>query len=106
MTDEEPRRTQGVELGELSAELDDHEYPASSDEIVEEYGDYEVELENGSESVESILGPLNEEFEDADDVRQSIVGMVDSEAVGRQRYSDRGGFEQSATDDDPDVESF
>jgi len=107
MTEDKRERTLGVDLGELSEELDDHEYPVSADDLVEEYGDHEIELENGSETVRSVLGPLNEDYESADDVRQSIVGMVDSEAVGRQRYSDRGGFEQSAPDDDdPDVESF
>ncbi|WP_435159634.1 DUF5789 family protein [Haladaptatus sp. DFWS20] len=99
-------REMGVELGELSDELDNHDYPASVDDLVAEYGDYEIEYPNGSERFEEVIGPLDETYESADDVRQSILNMVDSDAVGRQRYSDRGGTEQSSPEDDPDQESF
>ncbi|WP_266074992.1 DUF5789 family protein [Haladaptatus caseinilyticus] len=99
-------REMGVELGELSDKLDGYDYPASSDELVEEYGDYEIEYPNGSERFEEVIGPLSETYESADDVRQSILNMADSDAVGRQRYSDRGGTEQSSPDDDPDQASF
>ncbi|WP_049971690.1 DUF5789 family protein [Haladaptatus cibarius] len=104
MADED--REMGVELGELADKLDEHDYPASSDDLVEEYGDYEIEYSNGSERFEEVIGPLNETYESADGVRQSILNMADSEAVGRQRYSDRGGTEQSSPEDDPDQQSF
>ncbi|WP_458190383.1 DUF5789 family protein [Haladaptatus sp. NG-WS-4] len=104
MADED--REMGVELGELSDELDSHDYPASADELVEEYGDYEIEYENGSETLEEVLGPMNDTFEDADGVRQSIMTMVDSGAVGRQRYSDRGAGSKQTEGEDPDQESF
>ncbi len=99
-------REMGVELGELGDELDNHDYPASVDDLVEEYGDYEIEYPNGSERFESVIGPLNETYQSADDVRQSILNMADSDAVGRQRYSDRGGTEQSSPGEDEDQESF
>ncbi|GAA0247886.1 hypothetical protein ACFFQF_06515 [Haladaptatus pallidirubidus] len=99
-------REMGVELGELSDELDEHDYPASSDDLVEEYGDYEIEYPNGSERFEEVIGPLNETYESADDVRQSIFNMVDSEAVGRQRYTDRGAGAAENPEEDPDQESF
>lgn len=104
MSDRE--REQGVELGELSEKLNEHDYPADVDELVEEYGDYEIGYPKGSETFEQVLGPMNDTFDSADEVRQSIMTMVDSDAVGRQRYSDRGGTEQSAPEDDPDQESF
>ncbi len=104
MSDRE--REQGVELGELSEKLDNHDYPADVDELVDEYGEYEIGYPKGSETFEEVLGPMNDSFDSADEVRQSIMTMVDSDAVGRQRYSDRGGSEQSAANDDPDQESF
>ncbi len=104
MSDRE--REQGVELGELSEKLDNHDYPADVDELVSEYGDYEIEYPKGSETFEEVISPLDETYESADEVRQSILNMADSDAVGRQRYSDRGGSEQSAADEDPDQESF
>jgi hypothetical protein len=104
MSDRE--REQGVELGELSEKLDEHDYPADVDELVAEYGEYDIGYPKGSETFEEVLGPMNDTFDSAEEVRQSIMTMVDSDAVGRQRYSDRGGAEQSAADQDPDTESF
>ncbi|WP_227355632.1 DUF5789 family protein [Haladaptatus salinisoli] len=104
MADED--REMGVELGELGDKLDNHDYPASTDELVEEYGDYEIEYENGSETLEEVLGPLNDTFEGPDGARQAILNMVDSGAVGRQRYSDRGAGAEQSEGQDPDQESF
>ena len=104
--DEEPEREMGVELGDLSDELASVDYPVSADELVDEYGDHEIEYEGGSETLESALGPLNENYEDADEVEQSILNMVGGEAVGRQQYSDRGAGHHNEGEEDPDVESF
>ncbi|MFH5797489.1 hypothetical protein [Haladaptatus sp. CMAA 1911] len=104
MSDRE--REQGVELGELSEKLDDHDYPADVDELVSEYGEYEIGYPNGSETFEEVIGPLNETYESPDDVRQSILNMADSDAVGRQRYTDRGAGGVETSEEDPDQESF
>ncbi len=96
----------GVEFGELSEKLDEHDYPADVDELVSEYGEYEIGYPNGSETFEEVIGPLNETYESPDDVRQSILNMADSEAVGRQRYSDLGRDRTAAAEEDPDQESF
>ncbi|MCO8246786.1 MULTISPECIES: hypothetical protein [unclassified Haladaptatus] len=104
MSDRE--REQGIELGELSEKLDDHDYPADVDELVSEYGEYEIEYPRGSETFEEVIAPLDETYESADDVRQSILNMADSDAVGRQRYSDRGAGGAETTEQDPDQESF
>lgn len=93
----------GVELGRLDDELESHDYPATSHELVEEFGDYEIELPNGSQTVQETLGLLEEnvdEFEDAEEVRQAIYNTVGSEAVGREGYSDRGGANQEDDGDD------
>ncbi|WP_440007881.1 DUF5789 family protein [Halomicrococcus sp. SG-WS-1] len=104
--DEEQEREMGVELGELSDELESVDYPVSADELVSKYGDREIEYGGGSETLESALGPLNEDYESADEVEQSILNMVGSEAVGRQNYTDRGAGHHSDGEEDPDAESF
>ncbi|XVH30396.1 DUF5789 family protein [Haloferacaceae archaeon DSL9] len=104
MSEPDDSRELGVEFGDLDDELEAHDYPATVDELVDEYGDYELELPGGEETFGEALGPYqedpDEEFHDADEVRQAVLNMVGSEAVGRERYSDRG------EDPDEDAESF
>jgi hypothetical protein len=100
-------REQGVDIGPLADELEDHTYPATTSEIIEEYGDYEIELPDGSQSLSEVLGGLegeDEEYESADEVRQMIYNMVGSEAVGREGYSDRGGTSTDAEGDSEESE--
>ena len=88
-------RELGVEIGPLASELESHDYPTTSDELVDEYGDYEVEFSDGTETVASILGTLEgveERYESPDEVRQTILNLVQSGAVGREEYTDRGGM--------------
>lgn len=100
-------RESGVELGDLSEELDGHSYPASTDELVDEYGDYEIELPNGSETFEQVLGPMaDESFDSADSVRQAIFNMVGAEAVGRKGYTDREPTHEEQDEADRATESF
>lgn len=85
------RQEMGVEFGSLADELDEEEYPMSKEEVVETYGDRELDIANGTKTVEEVLAERGDEkFQSANDVQQSILNMVGSEAVGRQEYSDRG----------------
>lgn len=105
---DEANRTQGIELGELDEELESHDYPTTAPALVDEYGDYEIELPGGSQDVEEVLGLYegdDEEFTDAEEVRQAIHNLVGAEAVGRDNYSDRGGSAPDVGTDDED-ESF
>jgi len=85
-------RESGVAFGEeLSDALDAYEYPISLEKLLAEHGDASVDLVDGAEPLREILGPLGEEtYESKDGVRQSVLTMVDSDAVGREEYSDRG----------------
>jgi len=87
-------RELGVEFGELDDELEAHEYPTRVDTLVEEYGDHKLELPNGEESFREVLNPYTEEpdqqFNDAEEVRQAVLSMVGNGAVGETGYSDRG----------------
>ncbi|RQG89144.1 DUF2795 domain-containing protein [Natrarchaeobius halalkaliphilus] len=70
--------------------IDDHEYPATTDELIEEYGDHVLELPNGSESVNDVLARLESEtFEDSHEARLAIYSAVSRKAIGRVGYSDR-----------------
>lgn len=97
-------RTHGVEFGDLEEALETHEYPTSVDTLLDEYGDHELELPSGEESFEEILGPYaddpDQQFNDAEEVRQAVLNMVGDEAVGEKGYSDRG------IEDDEQTESF
>ena len=87
-------RELGVEFGDLAEDLGHHEYPTTVEELVEEFGDRELELPSGEESFGEVIGPDTDEpdqqFADAGEVRQAVLNMVGGDAVGRPHYSDRG----------------
>lgn len=73
----EPPHDQDDQLGDLDAALDDHDYPTTADELVETYGDREVESKRGWTSIEEVLAPIdNETYDSADDVRQRILRLL------------------------------
>ncbi len=83
-------RELGVELGDLEDELEGQEYPISQDDLLEKYGDNEIEMGEETMTLEELIGPLNEdEYEDYGAVQQAILNMVSDEAIGRKNYSDR-----------------
>ena len=88
-------REQGVEIGPLADELDRHDYPTTTDELLDEYGDAEIELSDDTHTLREVLGEAgleDQEYESAEEVRQMIYNMVGDDAVGREGYSDRGGI--------------
>ena len=102
--DESEDNTQemGLEFGDLYNDLEEEEYPIAMSDVIDRYGGREIEHANGAETVESILSEYqdDQEFESAEEARQTILNMVGTEAVGRDRYSDRG------EDPDSSQESF
>lgn len=102
-------REQGVEFGELKGELDAHAYPTTGEELLAAYGDFEIGLTGGSTTLGEVLGGRHDEqggeevrYESADDVHQSILNMVGSDAVGRENYTDRGGSQEMEVEDGRD----
>jgi hypothetical protein len=94
-------REQGVEFGSLAEDLENEEYPISQGELLDRYGDRELDLQRGTTTVGEVLASENErEYEDAEGVRQAIFNMVGDEAVGREGYSDRGGNAPETNDSD------
>ena len=67
----------GERLGDLSDALKDHDYPTTTDELIQAYGDYEVETQGGYTSIDEVLAPIdNETYDSADDVRNRIRGLI------------------------------
>ncbi|WP_313692593.1 DUF5789 family protein [Halorarum halobium] len=73
--------------GEL---LSAHEYPATSGELIDAYGETRIELQDGSESLGTVLGRMGAEtFASAGEAYEALQSGVGHEAVGRRYYSDR-----------------
>jgi len=74
----------------LSDRMGAQSYPVTTEEVIEEYGDLELELPNGDEQLGDVLGRLGSEtFESAEDVRIAAISALSSNAIGRENYSDR-----------------
>ncbi|MFC7156484.1 DUF2795 domain-containing protein [Halomarina halobia] len=75
---------------DANEKLDAHNYPATTEDLIEAYGDLELDLPNGSETVgEALRSVPDEVFSDADDARYALYSGVSSKAIGRKFYSDR-----------------
>lgn len=76
--EDEPIRQDTRELlGDLADALDTHDYPTTSDALIEAYGDYEIEMQSGTTSLAEVLsttegGP----YSSADDVRKLILRLI------------------------------
>ena len=105
-TDSEGNREHGIEFGDLVADLDDESFPLSHDALLDRYGDRELGLFDDQVALDEVLQQEGEqEYEDAESVRQTVLNMVGGEAVGREGYSDRGGTGANG-EGESDPESF
>jgi len=67
----------GRRLGELDDALDTHDYPTTDAEIVDAYGEYEVETRDGWEPLAELLDPGGGgTYDSADDVRREVLKVV------------------------------
>ena len=72
--------------------FDDGSYPMTTDELIDEYGDHELELPNGSEEIADVLAVMGhdpETFENAEEARYAVYAGLSSKAIGREGYTDR-----------------
>ncbi len=87
--------------------IDGHTFPATAAELIDEYGDAELEFPNGedNETLGDVLARLGETtFETAEEARLGIYSAVSKDAIGRQNYSDRDA--PSIGEDGPESVSF
>ncbi|MFC4450982.1 DUF5789 family protein [Halorussus aquaticus] len=70
--------------------LDEDRYPISADDLIDEFGDLIVSYPDGSETLREILGRVSPDtYRTPEEARTAILTGVGTQAVGRQRYSDR-----------------
>lgn len=92
--EEEPDTTgrlRSLEMDKLHELFDTDAFPITTDEVVEQYGDVEVDYPGGgSEPLGEILDTSgHEEYNTTDDLQLAVLNGVQRDAVGRPRYSDR-----------------
>ena len=70
--------------------IGDHVYPATTEELIDAYGEQVLELPNGSETVGDVLARLESEtFTSPEEAHFALFSAVSDKAVGRVGYSDR-----------------
>lgn len=75
--DEPMRGDSGERLGDLDDALETHDYPTTTDELIEAYGDYEIETQDGEQSLEEVLAATeNQTYDSADDAQRRILGLI------------------------------
>lgn len=97
---ENDSREQGVEFGEFEGTMEEIDYPVDNDELLDQYGDEQLELPDGTATLSEVLEGAGEQtYEDEGELETMIMNMVGDEAVGRQQYSDRGDEPQEGDDE-------
>lgn len=84
-------RLVSLQVDRIDELLDADEFPTTTDAVVAEFGDVQVEYAGGgTESLEEILRTSgDEEYGTADDLQLAVLNGVHRDAVGRPHYSDR-----------------
>ncbi len=101
MSDDDTRE-QGVEFGEFEETMENLDYPIDNDELLDQHGDAELELPDGTATLSEVLDPLQDDeqtYESEEDLETMIMNMVGDDAVGREGYSDRGDEPQEGDDE-------
>jgi hypothetical protein len=85
-------RVRGVAFGDLQDDLESLDYPASRETLVDRFGSRELDLVDGTTTLEDVLSrdPADRTYRSAEAVRRAATRLVDSDAVGREGYADRG----------------
>jgi hypothetical protein len=90
---EDQQREGGINFTSIEGVFADISYPISTDEIIDQYGDHEIERTNAEPiAIEAVFGGLGEtSFESEDELKTMLLGQMPRDSGGRQNYSDRGG---------------
>lgn len=71
---EPPSDESELTVADLDEALEGHDYPASTAELIEAYGDYVVDTDHGWRVVSNVLAGLDERtFHSADEVRTQLL---------------------------------
>ncbi len=76
--EEEPvRANAGEQLGDLDGALETLDYPTTTKALVDAYGDYTIETQGGTQSLNEVLaGTDNQRYDSPGDVRRRLLGLV------------------------------
>jgi hypothetical protein len=92
-------------MTDADASFDAHSFPATTGELIDEYGEMELDLPNGTETLGDALGRLGEEtYQDAEDAKLAARSAISEKGIGRKGYSDRDA--PSVGENGPDQLSF
>ena len=79
-----------MSLRQATELLRQHDYPATTEQLAEAYGDYELELPHGTETIGDVLGRVESEtFGSSSEAEELLYSAVSGKAIGRKGYSDR-----------------
>ncbi|WP_415380617.1 hypothetical protein [Halosimplex sp. TS25] len=100
MSEDENDHEMGVEFGSIESVFDEVSYPISAEELVDRYGDEEIERTSADPiSIRDLFEGMGDQtFESDEEIRQGMLNMMPAESVGRQHYSDRGGSDGDDVD--------
>lgn len=84
-------RLRALEMDQIHELFSHDRFPATTEEILAEYGDVVVRYEGGgSDRLATILNTSGHEtYRTIDDLQLAVLNGVQRDAVGRPRYSDR-----------------
>lgn len=70
--------------------LRQHDYPATTAQLTDSHGEFQLDLPNGTETLGEVLQRGDSEtFEAAGEAEAALYCSVSNKAIGRQGYSDR-----------------
>ena len=79
-----------MSLKQATELLRQHDYPATTTQLTDSYGDYELDLPNGTETLGEVLRRVESEtFGSSGEAEELLYSAVSSKAIGRKGYSDR-----------------
>lgn len=82
--------------------FDAHNFPATTEELIDAYGETELRHPNGTETLGDALGRLDSEtLENAREARMATISAVNGDAIGRKGYSDRDPIQPGEEGPDP-----
>jgi hypothetical protein len=73
----------------VGEKLDAHSYPATTEELIEAYGELEFDLDGNETFGEAMARLSNDTYHDSEDARNAAFSAVGEAAIGRKGYSDR-----------------
>jgi len=89
---DDPDHVEGVDFTAINPVLDDISYPITTAELVDQYGDCELERTNAEPiTVAELFDYIDDTFDSDEAVRQMVLSQMPRDSEGRTNYSDRGG---------------